>query len=98
MYVLVDFIRMGLVELQGTQSKRVIPNEKFLLTVGFESNVFRLRSRRATNCASKPDIYVLLKFKHVLLAVITYTTCKIYIVYWKEIETHILNFLTSDLY
>ena len=55
MYVIVDFICMGLFDMQGTQNKREIQNEKYLTTVGFEPGTLRLRSRRTTDWAKRSD-------------------------------------------
>ena len=41
MYVMVDFICMGLVELQGTRRKQELFNEKLLPTVGLDQLIFR---------------------------------------------------------
>ena len=41
-YIMVDFICMSLLELQGTQSKQEIQNEKFLPTVRFKPGTFYL--------------------------------------------------------
>ena len=46
MYVMVDFICIGLLELRGTRS---LPNEIFLPTVRFKPPVFRLQSGHAIN-------------------------------------------------
>ena len=48
MYVTVDFICKGYLELSGTQVDRELQNEKFLPTVGFEPGTFRLRREGAT--------------------------------------------------
>ena len=55
-----DFICLGLLELQGTQSKRenLIQNEIFLPTVGFEPVTFRIRRRRVTDCTTISDIHL----------------------------------------
>ena len=45
---MVDFIRMGLLELCGSRVERELQNIKFLPTVGFEPGTFRLLSERAT--------------------------------------------------
>ena len=55
-YVMLDFIGIGLLELQGTQSRREIQNEK-LSTVGVEPNTFRSRCRRVTNRATRSNIH-----------------------------------------
>ena len=47
-YVLVDFICKGYLELIGTRVERELQNEKFLPTVEFEPGTFRLRSKRVT--------------------------------------------------
>ena len=39
-YVMVDFICKGYLELIGTRVERELQNEKFLLTVGFEPGPF----------------------------------------------------------
>ena len=46
---MVDFIRMGLLELCGSRVERELQNVKFLPTVGFEPGTSRLLSERATN-------------------------------------------------
>ena len=43
MYVLLDFICKGILELWGTQVERILQNEKFLPTVEFELSIPRLR-------------------------------------------------------
>ena len=48
MYVMVDFICIDYLELLGTRVERKLQNEKFLPTVGFEPETFRLRSEGAT--------------------------------------------------
>ena len=58
MYVMVDFICKGLLELWGTRVERKLQNEKFLPTVGFELGIFRLR---AEQCAKRADILRALK-------------------------------------
>ena len=45
---MVDFIRMGLLELCGSRVERELQNVKFLLTVGFEPGTSRLLSECAT--------------------------------------------------
>ena len=45
---MVDFIRMGLLELCGSRVVRELQNAKFLPTVGFEPGTSRLLSERAT--------------------------------------------------
>ena len=45
---MVDFIRMGLLELCGSRVERELQNVKFLPTVGFEPGTSRLLSERAT--------------------------------------------------
>ena len=45
---MVDFIRMGLLELCGLRVKRKLQNVKFLPTVGLEPGTSRLVSERAT--------------------------------------------------
>ena len=45
---MVDFIRMGLLELCGSRVERELQNVKFLPTVGFEPGISRLLSERAT--------------------------------------------------
>ena len=45
---MVDYIRMGLLELCGSRVQRELQNVKFLLTVGFEPGTSRLLSERAT--------------------------------------------------
>ena len=45
---MVEFIRMGLLELCGSRVERELQNVKFLLTVGFELGTSRLLSERAT--------------------------------------------------
>ena len=47
-YVMVDFIRMGLLELCGYRVERELQNVKFLPTVGFEPGTSRLLGERAT--------------------------------------------------
>ena len=47
-YVMVDFICKGYLELSGSRAKRELQNQNFLGTVGFEPEVFRLRSEDAT--------------------------------------------------
>ena len=47
-YVMVDFIYKGYIELSWSRVEREIQNEKFLPTVGFESGAFRLRSEGVT--------------------------------------------------
>ena len=46
---MVDFIYMGLLELQLTQWKREIQNENLLPIVGFEPGTFRFQRKRANN-------------------------------------------------
>ena len=45
---MVDFIRMGLLELCGSRVERELQNVKFLPTMGFEPGTSRLLSKRAT--------------------------------------------------
>ena len=45
---MVDFIRMGLLELCGSRVEREFQKVKFLPTVGFEPGTIRLLSERAT--------------------------------------------------
>ena len=45
---MVDFIRMGLLELCGSRVERELQNVKFLPIVGFEPGTSRLLSERAT--------------------------------------------------
>ena len=45
---MIDFIRMGLIELWGSRVEPNLQNEKFLPTVGFEPGLFLLRSEHAT--------------------------------------------------
>ena len=45
---MVDFIRIGLLELWGSRVESELQNLKFLPTVGFEPGTFHLRSERAT--------------------------------------------------
>ena len=45
---MVDFIRMGLLEMCGSRVEREFQNIKFLPTVGFEPGTSRLLSARAT--------------------------------------------------
>ena len=45
---MVDYIRMGLLELCGSRVKRELQNVKFLPTEGFEPRTSRLLSERAT--------------------------------------------------
>ena len=47
-YVMVDFIRISLLELFGSRVERELKNVKFLPTVGFEPGTSRLLSERAT--------------------------------------------------
>ena len=47
-YVIVDFICKGYLELIGTRVERELQNEKWLPTVGFEPGIFCLRSECAT--------------------------------------------------
>ena len=47
-YVMVDFIRMDLLELCGSRFERELQNVKFLPTVGFEPGTSSLLSERAT--------------------------------------------------
>ena len=47
-YVMVDFIRMGFLQLCGSRVERELQNVKFLPTVGFEPGISRLLSERAT--------------------------------------------------
>ena len=46
MYVMVDFISMGLVDLRGKRSKRELQNEKPLPTVGFEPKALGFEIKR----------------------------------------------------
>ena len=46
-HVMVDFIRMGLLELWASWVERELQNVRFLPTVGFELGTFRSRSERA---------------------------------------------------
>ena len=46
---MVDFIRMGLLEMCGSRVERELQNVKFLPTVGFEPGTSRLLSERTTN-------------------------------------------------
>ena len=48
MYVIVDFICNGYLELSGTRVELELQNKKFLPIVGFEPGTFCLRSERAT--------------------------------------------------
>ena len=48
LYVMVDFICKGYLELSGTRVERELQNEKVLPTVGFEPGTLRLRSEGAT--------------------------------------------------
>ena len=48
MYVMVDFIRMGLLELCRSRVGRELQNVKFLPTAGFEPGTSRLLSERTT--------------------------------------------------
>ena len=57
MYVMVHMVLICLIELQGTQIKREIQNEKVLPTIGFETGTFRLRSRRDTICITITGIH-----------------------------------------
>ena len=66
-----NFIRMGLVALQGTQSKREIQNDKFLPTIGFEQGTLNLRSLRTT----WSHIHNQLKDHQVLPVILTFTSC-----------------------
>ena len=45
---MVDFIRMGVLELCGSRVERELQNIKFLPTVGFEPGTSRLLSKRVT--------------------------------------------------
>ena len=64
---MVDFICIGFLELQGTQSKLELQNKKSLSTVGFEPGTFHLRSRRAINCDTRSsDVHIGLKFTCVI--------------------------------
>ena len=45
---MVDFIRMGLLELWGSRIERELQNVKFLPTVGFQAGAFRFWSEHAT--------------------------------------------------
>ena len=45
---MVDFIRMGLLELCGSRVERELQNVKFIPTVGFEPETSHLLSERAT--------------------------------------------------
>ena len=47
-YVMVDFIRIGPLELWGSWVEHELQNVEFLPTVGFEPGTFLLRSERAT--------------------------------------------------
>ena len=47
-YVMVDFIRIGLLKVCGSRVERELQNVKFLPTVGFEPGTSRLLSERAT--------------------------------------------------
>ena len=47
-YVMVDFICKGYLQLSGTRVERELQNEKFLPTVGFNPGAFCLRSEGAT--------------------------------------------------
>ena len=53
---MVDFIRMGLLELCRCRVERELQNVKFLPTVGFEPGTPRLLSQRATTEATKTDV------------------------------------------
>ncbi len=46
---MVDFIRIGLLELCGSRVEHELQNVKSLPTVGFEHETFRLRIERATS-------------------------------------------------
>ena len=48
-YVMVDFICKGYLELLGTRVERELQNETFLPTVGFEPGTLRIRSEDATS-------------------------------------------------
>ena len=52
---MVDFIRMGLLELCGSRVERELQNVKFLPTVGFELGTSRLLSERATTDVNRVD-------------------------------------------
>ena len=54
MYVTVDFISIGIVELYGTRKKQELQNENFLSTVGFDPGIFRLLDSKVIHCAMKP--------------------------------------------
>ena len=58
---MVEFICMGFDELKGTQSKREIRSEKFLVTVGFESSIYGLEVHHATYCATRELLNNVLK-------------------------------------
>ena len=45
---MVDFIRMGLLELCGSRVEHELQNVKFLPTVGFEPGTYRLLNERTT--------------------------------------------------
>ena len=47
-YVMVDFICKGYLELSGTRAKRELQCNKFFPTVGFEPGTFRLRREGTT--------------------------------------------------
>ena len=53
MYFVVEFIRMGLLELQVSRVERELQYEKFLLTVGFKPDTLRLQSGRANHYTKK---------------------------------------------
>ena len=60
-YVMVNFICKGLLELWGTRVEREIQNEKFMPTGRFEPSIFSLQSDRGIHCTTRSDIYRMVK-------------------------------------
>ena len=69
-YVMVDFICKGELEVWGTRVERELQNEKFLRTVGFEPGPFRLRSEHATTALRGMMSVCALKFTGFYLSVL----------------------------
>ena len=65
-YVMVDFIDIGLVKLQGTWNKRYLQNEKLLPIVGIESRTFRLEDLRCTHCTICLIMFYSVRYVYVL--------------------------------
>ena len=70
---MVDFIRMGLLELCGSRVERELQNVKYLPTVGFEPGTSRLLSERATT-----ELRRLMSTKWIKVHLFFFFTCAIF--------------------